>query len=120
MAFVFCAVSLAACAHRPEVKAMSLPSSAEVYQYVASQWTSVFSGRFARFVGLSTAGSQLVTVNNVDCGYYLSDGSISQCSFLVAARLANGNVVTRGMYDQFVRADDGALRETLVIIDRRK
>jgi len=114
--FLFCILPLAACAHRPEVAAMRLPSSAEVADYVASNWTQVYADRFGRFVGTSTTGSQFQSVKDLDCSYYYLP-TIAQCTFLVTASLTDGTVVTHSLYMQFDRADDSSLRETLLIVE---
>jgi hypothetical protein len=113
---LICTTSLAACAHRPEVEAMRLPTSAEVEQYLASHWTPDYSWRLGNFVGTPTTGSQFQSVKDVICSYYYL-ATVAQCTFVVAASQVDGTVVSHGLYDQFERAEDGSLRETLLIVE---
>jgi hypothetical protein len=113
------ALCLATSAQGAQAKAMRLPSSEEVERYVSSHWEKDYSWVFGSFLGISAAGSEVVSVRNVACRYYLTDGSVAECAFVVTARLKGGDITAHEMFSQFERTPDGALNRTLLIVDTR-
>lgn len=112
------AVLLTACAHPNDARLM-MPTTTEISGYVAEHWTADFNARFSRFAGQPGQSSELVSVSNARCQPSFG-GEIAECYYVVTALFSGGEGVTRELWSQFERNDDGSLNEVLIVWHERR
>ena len=98
---------------------MVLPAEAEIAGYVGAHWAAKFSWRFSRFAGREGRPSEFLSVQNPHCDLTWGN-NVAVCSYYVVAKFSDGEIVTRQLWSQFERANDGSLTEVLIIWHVRK
>jgi hypothetical protein len=96
-----------------------MPTTTEISGSVAEHWTADFNARFSRVAGKSGQSSELVSVSNARCEPNFG-GAIAECYYVVMALFNGSERVTRELWGQFERDDDGALDEVLIVWHERR